>query len=48
LTIGNYGELTRELFNKEIISESHYISLLYDLGMIEEYLNKIFDSNEEE
>ncbi|MCT3920021.1 ImmA/IrrE family metallo-endopeptidase [Elizabethkingia anophelis] len=47
-TIGNYGELTRELFDKEIISESHYISLLYDLGMNEEYLNTIFDSNDEE
>jgi len=47
LTIGNYGELTRALFDKELISESHYISLLYDLGMNEEYLDKIFDSNGE-
>lgn len=48
LTIGNYGELTRELYEKEIISESHYISLLYDLGMNEEYLDKIFDENGED
>ncbi len=48
LTVGDYGELTRELFDRELISESHYISLLYDLGMNEEYLNKIFDSNGEE
>lgn len=46
-TIGDYGELTRELFDKELISESHYISLLYDLGMNEEHLNKIFDVNGE-
>lgn len=48
LTIGNYGELAHELFDKEIISESNYISLLYDLGMNEEYLNKIFDTESNE
>ncbi|MHC5354805.1 ImmA/IrrE family metallo-endopeptidase [Myroides sp. LJL115] len=48
LTIGNYGSLTRELYDKELISESHYISLLYDLGMNEEYLNKIFVDNDED
>ncbi|MVZ60803.1 ImmA/IrrE family metallo-endopeptidase [Sphingobacterium humi] len=48
LTIGNYGSLTRELYDKELISESHYISLLYDLGMNEEYLNKIFVDNGED
>lgn len=48
LTIGNYGELTRELYDKELISESHYISLLYDLGMNEQYLDKIFEANGED
>lgn len=45
ITVGNYGTLARKLFDNELISESHYISLLYDLGMNEEYLNEIFDSN---
>lgn len=45
LTIGDYGELSRKLFDNELISENHYISLLYDLGMNEEYLKEIFDSN---
>lgn len=31
--IGDYGTLARELFDKERISESHYLSLLQDLGM---------------
>ncbi len=31
--IGDYGTVARDLFDKEIISESHYISLLLDLGM---------------
>lgn len=48
LSIGNYGELTRELYDRELISESHYFSLLFDLGMNLEYLNKIVESNDEE
>lgn len=31
--IGDYGSLARDLFDQEIISESHYYSLLFDLGM---------------
>ena len=47
ITIGDYGIYARKLFENDLISESHYISLLYDLGMNEEYLNQIFDYNGE-
>lgn len=47
LVIGNYGEIARELFEKEAISESHYISLLTDLGMNEEDLVKLYNEQEE-
>lgn len=33
LIVGNYGTLAKELFDKEIISESHYLSLMLDLGI---------------
>jgi len=33
LVLGDYGSLARELFDQEKISESHYFSLLIDLGM---------------
>lgn len=33
LVIGDYGPLAKELFDKEKISESHYYSLLSDLGI---------------
>lgn len=33
LTIGNYGTIAKELFDRETISESHYYSLLSDLGV---------------
>ena len=33
LVLGDYGALARELFDQEKISESHYYSLLIDLGM---------------
>jgi len=33
LVLGDYGSLARELFDSEMISESHYYSLLIDLGM---------------
>lgn len=31
--IGDYGVKAKELFDKEIISESHYLSLMHDLGI---------------
>jgi len=31
--IGDYGSLARNMFDSELISESHYYSLLFDLGM---------------
>jgi Zn-dependent peptidase ImmA (M78 family) len=33
LVLGDYGTIARELFDQEKISESHYFSLLMDLGM---------------
>mgnify|MGYP001026368270 CR=1 FL=1 len=42
--IGNYGSLAKELFDSEKISESHYHSLLTDLGinleLLEQYDNE--------
>lgn len=46
LVVGNYGELARELFEIQKISETHYISLLMDLGMNEKELEKLFDGEE--
>lgn len=43
LVIGDYGELARELFEKEKISENHYISLLTDWGMNENELETQFN-----
>ena len=43
--IGDYGTIARELFDKELISESHYYSLLLDLGMNVEEIENI--GNEE-
>lgn len=43
--IGDYGTLARELYDRELISESHYYSLLLDLGMNVEELEKL--GNEE-
>ncbi len=40
--IGDYGLLAKELYDKEKISESHYYSLLSDLGID---LTKIDDNN---
>lgn len=31
--IGDYGSLAKKLFDKDVISESHYYSLLSDIGM---------------
>lgn len=36
--IGDYGTIARDLFDREMISESHYLSLLLDLGMDAEEL----------
>jgi hypothetical protein len=33
LVIGEYGEKAKNLFEKEIISESHYFSLMNDIGI---------------
>lgn len=33
LVIGNYGAIAKELYDKEVISQSHYYSLLADLGI---------------
>ena len=33
LVIGDYGELARRLFDEEKISESHYASLMLDIGV---------------
>ena len=47
LVLGDYGSLARELFDREKISESHYFSLLIDLGMniekIEELQNNMHE-----
>lgn len=44
--IGNYGELARELFEQEIISETHYMSLLTDWGLNEKQLENLFNGKE--
>ena len=33
IVLGDYGSVARDLFDREEISESHYFSLLMDLGM---------------
>jgi hypothetical protein len=33
VVIGDYGILAKQLFDKETVSESHYYSLLADLGI---------------
>ncbi len=32
LVIGNYGDLAKRLFDAELISESHYADLMFDIG----------------
>ena len=39
--VGDYGSIARDLFEKEIISESNYFTLLLDLGMNVEEIEKI-------
>jgi Zn-dependent peptidase ImmA (M78 family) len=41
LVLGDYGEVARKLFDNEIISETHYMNLLMDLGMNIDQLNNI-------
>jgi Zn-dependent peptidase ImmA (M78 family) len=43
LVIGDYGEIARSLFDKELISETHYLSLLIDLGMNEKELETLMN-----
>ena len=46
LVIGDYGSIARELFEQEKISESNYFSLLIDLGMNVDALEKLDDVGE--
>ncbi len=43
--IGDYGSIANRLFEKEKISESHYISLLHDLGMNSQEVEVLFSGN---
>lgn len=45
LVLGDYGTLAKELYDKEKISETHYYSLLLDLGMNSEELKKIYNED---
>lgn len=44
--IGNYGIKAKELFDKEKISESHYLSLMFDIGIDVDNLNVYEDDQE--
>lgn len=48
LFIGDYGELALQLYECEKISETHYYSLLTDLGMTQEDLKILIDGEEKE
>ncbi|NWJ51294.1 MAG: ImmA/IrrE family metallo-endopeptidase [Bacteroidetes bacterium] len=41
LVVGDYGTIARNLFEKEIISESNYFSLLLDLGINVDEIEKL-------
>ena len=41
LVIGDYGTIAKELFDTEKISESHYYSLIMDLGTDIEEIEKL-------
>lgn len=43
LIIGDYGAIAKELFDQEKISQSHYYTLLTDLGIDTGKLNEIHD-----
>ncbi len=47
LVLGDYGVLAKELYDKEKISETHYFSLLKDLGMNSDKLNQLSNASEE-
>jgi len=47
LVLGDYGTLARELFDQEKISESHYFSLLFDLGMNIKEIEELQNSTNE-
>jgi Zn-dependent peptidase ImmA (M78 family) len=44
--LGDYGSIANELFQNELISESHYMSLLLDLGLDELDIEKLFNGQE--
>jgi Zn-dependent peptidase ImmA (M78 family) len=44
--LGDYGTIARELFDSGIIAESHYISLLLDLGMNENEIHSLYNEGE--
>lgn len=44
--IGNYGIKAKELFDKEKISESHYLSLMFDIGIDVDNFNVKEDDKE--
>ena len=44
--IGNYGIKAKELFDREKISESHYLSLMFDIGIDVDNLNVKEDDKE--
>ncbi|HEY0091685.1 MAG TPA: ImmA/IrrE family metallo-endopeptidase [Flavobacterium sp.] len=44
--VGNYGIKVKELFDKDKISESHYHSLMYDIGIDVEDPNIVDDGKE--
>lgn len=46
--LGDYGSIANQLFEKEKISESHYMSLLYDLGMNSQEVEELFNGTLEE
>lgn len=45
-TVGDYGSRAKELFDQEKISESHYYSLLFDLGIDVSILQNSVDADE--
>jgi Zn-dependent peptidase ImmA (M78 family) len=47
LVLGDYGSLARNLLEKENISQTHYTTLMKDLGMNSEFLELLFDGQSE-
>ncbi|NMM49843.1 ImmA/IrrE family metallo-endopeptidase [Marinigracilibium pacificum] len=44
--IGDYGTLARNLYDNEVISESHYYSLLLDMGMNTDEIEELENNGE--